>query len=164
MAPMATVGAPAIHGPVGTGMHGIGVGTPSAAAVAAITIGLLMLVHIPNGGTFTIGAKSMMVAAGTPSTLTRLAGNTTRELGATPKLHCSEAPRQTQSDMARLSGGDGVAAFVETLGGPDQAAGQITAPLAQRAARMEAAPVAIGQAADIPRFLEQRTVGIVILL
>ena len=51
-----TVGHPGIHGEDVAGMHGCGVNTPSAAAVAAATIGLLRLMHIPNGRMFTIGA------------------------------------------------------------------------------------------------------------
>ncbi len=51
-----------------------------------------MLLHIPNGGMFTIGAKSMIVAAGTPPAITLLAGRTTSALGATPKLHVIIAP------------------------------------------------------------------------
>jgi hypothetical protein len=38
--PIMTVGAPTAHGAAVFGMHGIGVSTPSAAAVAAATIGL----------------------------------------------------------------------------------------------------------------------------
>ena len=38
-------------------MHGIGVSTPSAAAVAAATIGLASDVHIPNGGMLTTGGE-----------------------------------------------------------------------------------------------------------
>lgn len=75
-------------------MHGIGVSTPNAAAVAAITIGFDGLEHMPNGGTLTIGAKSMMVAAGVP-VRTRLAGSTASVDGAAPKLHCMTAPAQT---------------------------------------------------------------------
>jgi hypothetical protein len=75
-------------------MHGIGVSTPNAAAVAAITTGFDGLEHVPNGGTFTIGAKSMMVAAGVP-VRTRLAGSTASVDGAAPKLHCMSAPAQT---------------------------------------------------------------------
>ena len=40
MLPSSTVGAPTIHGAGVLGIHGIGVSTPSAAAVAAATIGL----------------------------------------------------------------------------------------------------------------------------
>ena len=46
-----------------TGMHGCGVSTPNAAAVAAATCGLAMLMHIPNGIMLTIGMWSMMFAA-----------------------------------------------------------------------------------------------------
>lgn len=37
MPPIITVGEPGFHGPAGTGMQGIGVSTPRAAAVAAAT-------------------------------------------------------------------------------------------------------------------------------
>ena len=47
--------APGIHGAGVTGMHGIGVRTPNAAAVAAATAGFVGVMHIPNGGMFTIG-------------------------------------------------------------------------------------------------------------
>jgi hypothetical protein len=36
-------------------MHGMGVKTPKAAAVAAATVGLAKDEHIPKGGTLTIG-------------------------------------------------------------------------------------------------------------
>jgi hypothetical protein len=77
-----------------TGIHGIGVNTPKAAAVAAITMGLAGQLHIPNGGTFKIGLLSIMLAAGAP-VITRFVGNTDKALGATPKLHCSKAPAAT---------------------------------------------------------------------
>src|SRR5688500_10825662 len=50
-----TVGAPGTQGAGVTGMHGIGVSTPSAAAVAAATLGLARQVHAPNGMMLTIG-------------------------------------------------------------------------------------------------------------
>ncbi len=50
-----TVGLPGIHGATVTGVQGIGVGVPNAAAVAAITAGLVGLVHIPKGLTFIKG-------------------------------------------------------------------------------------------------------------
>src|SRR6478672_9095892 len=53
--PSRTVGAPGIHGAVVIGTHGIGVNTPSAAALAAATVGFARLLHTPNGGTFAIG-------------------------------------------------------------------------------------------------------------
>ncbi len=52
------------------GTHGIGVRTPNAAAVAAITVGLEGEEHMPNGGTFTIGFPSIIVAAGGPPAIT----------------------------------------------------------------------------------------------
>jgi hypothetical protein len=51
-------------------MHGCGVSTPLAAAVAACTWGLESEVHIPLGGTWTLGTMSSMLAAGASSTPT----------------------------------------------------------------------------------------------
>jgi hypothetical protein len=59
-----TVGDPGAQGIGITGMHGAGVNTPIAAAVAAITAGLFGELHIPNGGMFTTGSLSIMLAAG----------------------------------------------------------------------------------------------------
>ncbi len=53
--PIITVGDPGTQGAAVTGMQGIGVSTPRAAAVAEATSGLAMLMHIPNGGMLTIG-------------------------------------------------------------------------------------------------------------
>src|SRR3954468_9058475 len=91
MFPMRTVGAPTAQGAAVTGIHGIGVRTPRAAAVAAATMGFAMELHIPKGRTLTIGLLSMMLAAGTVA-ITRFAGSTDSALGATPKLHCIMAP------------------------------------------------------------------------
>src|SRR5688572_2696645 len=77
-----TVAAPGAHGATVFGMHGIGVRTPSAAAVAAATVGLAGLVHMPNGMMLTIGLWSMMLAAGTNEVMTRFTGSTTSVLGA----------------------------------------------------------------------------------
>lgn len=46
---------PGVHGVVVTGMQGIGVSTPKAAAVALATVGLDGVVHIPKGGILTTG-------------------------------------------------------------------------------------------------------------
>src|SRR5271156_1177557 len=100
--PSKTVGAPAIHGAGVAGMHGIGVNTPRAAVVAAATVGLASDVHIPKGMMLVIGIWSMMFASGTMLVITLLVGNTTRELGAMPKLHCIIAPIQTCRGMTRL--------------------------------------------------------------
>lgn len=59
-----SVGAPGAQGAGVLGMHGIGVKTPSAAEVAAATVGLARLMHMPNGITFIMGTWSMMLAAG----------------------------------------------------------------------------------------------------
>ncbi len=91
--PIRMVGEPTIQGAVVTGTQGIGVRTPSAAAVAAATVGLEGDMHIPNGGMLTIGLLSMMFAAGVVAS-TLLVGRTTSVDGAAPKLHIIEAPIQ----------------------------------------------------------------------
>jgi hypothetical protein len=90
--PMVVRGAVGIQVPAIAGTHGIGVSTPSAAAVAAATVGLAMLEHIPNGAMLTIGAMSAIAAAGRPSMVTLLIGRTLRVVGARPKEHCNNAP------------------------------------------------------------------------
>jgi hypothetical protein len=92
--PIMVCAAPGVHGVV-TGTHGIGVKTPNAAEVAAATVGLVSVVHIPNGGMFTIGALSTMFAPGTPSIMTREVGRTLSVLGAIPKEHINMAPVAT---------------------------------------------------------------------
>jgi hypothetical protein len=77
------------------GMHGCGVSTPIAAAVAAATCGLVGLMHIPNGAMLATGVKSMMFAAGIFEQATRLAGSTVSVDGATPKVHARVAPETT---------------------------------------------------------------------
>ena len=90
--PHRTVGDPGTHGLTVTGTHGIGVSTPSAAAVAAATVGLASEVHSPNGKMLTIGTVSVIVANGTLLASVRLAGSTTSDDGATPNEHISSAP------------------------------------------------------------------------
>lgn len=85
--PMRTVGDPGAQGALVTGTHGAGVKTPLAAVVAAMTAGLVGALHIPKGGIFLIGTKSMIVAAGFIIVLTRFSGVTTSVAGAAPKLH-----------------------------------------------------------------------------
>ena len=62
--PIIVIGFPGVHGAAVTGIQGIGVKTPSAAAVAAITIGLAGDWHIPKGTIFTIGLLSIIFAPG----------------------------------------------------------------------------------------------------
>ncbi len=59
-----TIGDPGVQGLAVAGTHGPGTGAPIAAALAAMTAGLVGLLHIPNVGIFAIGAKSMIVAYG----------------------------------------------------------------------------------------------------
>ncbi|MDD1669388.1 MAG: hypothetical protein LUO97_06260 [Methanomicrobiales archaeon] len=92
--PTITVGDPGVQGVV-TGMQGMGVRTPNAAAVAEATVGFERVVHMPKGKMFTIGAKSMMVATGFFSALTMLNGRMVRLDGATPKGHFRIAPMVT---------------------------------------------------------------------
>jgi hypothetical protein len=60
--PSTTAVDPGAQTPMGTGRQGIGVCTPSAAAVAAMTAGFAGELHIPNVGMFAIGIASAMVA------------------------------------------------------------------------------------------------------
>ena len=53
--PIVTFGEPGVQGEVVLGTQGWGVKTPSAAAVAAATCGLLGDEHIPNAGMLLIG-------------------------------------------------------------------------------------------------------------
>lgn len=99
--PAMTVGEPGAHGAVVTGRHGIGVNTPSAAAVAAATMGLANDVHIPNGKMLTIGTLSRMFAIGGPPDSKRLTGSTFSVAGATPNEHCIAAPAQTAMPMTQ---------------------------------------------------------------
>jgi len=89
-----TVGEPGTQGAGVTGTHGIGVNTPSAAAVAAATVGLDGDEHMPKGRIFNIGLLSMMFASGVP-VIVRFCGSTINALGAIPKLHWSIAPIHT---------------------------------------------------------------------
>lgn len=100
--PIIVRGAPGTHRPTTAGTHGIGVRTPSAALVAAATVGLAKLEHIPNGGMLTPVIVSCTVAAGLPSMVTRLVGKAIKEDGAMPKLHCSIAPVTTDGGTASL--------------------------------------------------------------
>jgi hypothetical protein len=98
MPPIMVVAAPGVHGVVVTGMQGIGVNTPRAAAVADATVGLAIDMHIPNGGMFVIGIKSMMFAAGAVA-LTLFTGSTLSAEGAIPNEHIMTAPEVTWVGM-----------------------------------------------------------------
>jgi hypothetical protein len=87
-----TVAEPGVQGAGITGVQGIGVNTPNAAAVAAATAGLAGDLHIAKGGMFTKGLLSIILAAGLFSAMVLLAGKTTNVLGATPIVHINPAP------------------------------------------------------------------------
>jgi hypothetical protein len=91
---MSTFALPGTQGPAVLGTHGIGVRTPSAAAVADATVGFASEVHMPNGGMFTIGLLSMIVAAGA-GVKTFVLDVTTKVDGASPKEQNRPAPAHT---------------------------------------------------------------------
>ena len=95
------VGEPTIHGAVVMGIHGMGVNTPKAAAVAAATMGLAMDIQDPKGATFIMGLLSMMFAAGTLLAMVLLRGRTVKVPGAIPKEHIIMAPFVTNIPMVR---------------------------------------------------------------
>ena len=97
--PTSTVGEPGIHGADVVGIQGIGVNTPSAAAVAAATVGLSILLHIPNGIMFTNGLLSIIFAIGMLLTRVRLVGSMFSMPGAMPNEHCNNAPGQTPGPL-----------------------------------------------------------------
>lgn len=82
-----TVGQPGAQGAGITGTQGMGVSTPSAAAVAEATVGFDRDWHIPKGIIFFIGILSMMVAAGMLDVSVIFSGVTTRDDGAMPNVH-----------------------------------------------------------------------------
>src|SRR5690606_25380498 len=101
MLPTSTVGTPGTHGATVAGMQGAGVSTPSAAAVAAATAGLAMLMHVPKGMMLRKGTLSKMLATGVPAT-TRFFGSTASEDGAAPIEHLIIVPALTKTAMASL--------------------------------------------------------------
>ena len=98
--PIRTVGEPGSHGAGVTGMQGIGVSTPKAAAVAAATMGLASDVHITKGMMLSIGTWSMIVAAGFFSIKTLFVGSTMSVDGAIPKVHTRFAVAMTGCAMS----------------------------------------------------------------
>ncbi len=95
MPPAVICGAIGVHGATTTGTQGIGVSTPSAAAVAAATVGFASDWHMPNGTMFAPGAMSVMLASGRPSTVGRGA-TTFRVDGAIPNEQVIMAPETAQ--------------------------------------------------------------------
>ena len=86
-----TVGEPGIQGATVFGTQGAGVKNTGGGLFVAGFVGLL---HIPKGGIFTVGLKSMIVAISmdvftVPAGIVRLEG-------ATPNVHIIIAPPHTQ--------------------------------------------------------------------
>ncbi len=77
----------------------MGVKTPIAAAVAAITVGLVGAEHMPNDAILMMGAKSVMLAFGLPLSITVRAGSTTSGQGVSPKVQVIMAPVVTKPPM-----------------------------------------------------------------
>ena len=98
MLPILQVAEPGFQGEAVTGTQGIGVKTPSAAAVAEATAGLAIDEHIPKVGMFFIGTKSIIFAAGAVA-LTLFSGVTRSAAGATPNVHVIAAPAVTWVGM-----------------------------------------------------------------
>ncbi len=86
------VGAVGIHMPTGTGIHGPGVKTPSAAAVNAAVVGLHKLVHKAKGGTFKKGIQSVHAPTGIPHAIVIDVGRNVSGIGAIPKEHLAKDP------------------------------------------------------------------------
>ena len=93
--PIKTVGLPGAQGATVSGTQGMGVNTPKAAIVAAITTGLVGEEHIPKVAKFSRGLLSIILAAGAPA-ITLDNGNTVRGQGATPKIHWHKDPFVTK--------------------------------------------------------------------
>ena len=83
-----------------TGMQGMGVSTPKAAAVAEATVGLAIDWHMPKGMMLTMGLLSMILAMGLFCTKGRMGSITINDDGAIPNVHCSIAPAQTNCPIS----------------------------------------------------------------
>jgi hypothetical protein len=89
---IATLIDPGVHGLDVAGMHGCGVRTPLAAAVAAATCGLSGDWHIPKDAMFTIGLMSCTVAAGFEPPYVSFVGKTESDDGLLPIAQARVAP------------------------------------------------------------------------
>jgi hypothetical protein len=86
-----TLGFEGIHGETTAGMQGIGVNAPNFAAVAAATVGLEIVLHIPKGVILAIEAKSVIVATGITFMQTGTLGMTIRDDRTEPNEHLHNA-------------------------------------------------------------------------
>jgi hypothetical protein len=90
-----TVGEPGAQGAKVIGKQGWGCNTPNAAAVAAATIGLPRLLHIPKGRMFKNGIWAIIFAAGKDMLMSIVMGKTINEEGAAPIQQLTKAPLTT---------------------------------------------------------------------
>lgn len=93
---------PGTHGADTMGIQGIGTRTPRAAAVAAATMGLEGVIHMPNGKRFIKGLLSIILAMGPVADITILMGRTVSDEGAMPKAHLTIPPIQFAQPMSTL--------------------------------------------------------------
>jgi hypothetical protein len=93
MLPVKTVGAPGIHGAVVTGIQAEGVGTPNAAAVAAITAGFAGAEHMTKDGTQAMGVLLVILPNGIVA-ITPVVGSTLSGTGETPNEQVNRAVLQ----------------------------------------------------------------------
>lgn len=88
---------PAVHGAPVAGMHGWGVSTPSAAAVAVDTCGLPGLMHMPKVGMLVSGMVSAIVATGAVADTIGVARM--RLAGVVPMVQVIEVPEVAKGGM-----------------------------------------------------------------
>ena len=81
-----------IQGDIITGIHGMGVSTPSLVAVAAATAGFVIVLHIPKDFIFTIEMQSVTEATFVPFISTLFRGVTISEHGVAPNEHAMIDP------------------------------------------------------------------------
>lgn len=93
--PSITFGEPGAHIPAGTGVHGMGVKDPIAAAVAAATAGFAILQQTPKGIMLAKGATEATVPGGVGLITTGGGINTSAE-GAAPMVHTACDPTTTR--------------------------------------------------------------------
>jgi len=86
---------PGVHGATKTGMQGIGVKVPIAAAVAEATCGLDIDLHIPKEAIFSIGVKSIIFPICIFPMVGRKGSIITKLVGEAPKEHSNVAPLHT---------------------------------------------------------------------
>ncbi len=93
-----TVGLLGIHGETTTGTQGAIVTVPRLEAIIAATVGLEGVVHMPNVGILTIGAKSVMLPTGQPQHKT-VTPRAFKGAGVIPKEHRHIVPVVATRDI-----------------------------------------------------------------